>query len=55
MASLALLYTHVWHIVPLMSMLCENAISGISVSLGYVLNKLEYVVSYRPTVSTFEY
>jgi len=45
MALLALLYAHVWHIVPVMSMLCENAISGISVSLGYVLNELECVVS----------
>lgn len=45
MAFLALLYAHVWHIVPVMSMLCENAISGISVSLGYVLSKLECVIS----------
>ncbi|KAF8496773.1 hypothetical protein F5888DRAFT_1634801 [Russula emetica] len=27
--------------LPVMSMLCENAISGISVSLGYVLNELD--------------
>jgi hypothetical protein len=45
MALLALLYAHVWHIVPVISMLCENAILGISLSLGYVLNKLEYVIS----------
>ena len=42
---LALLYAHVWHIVPVMSMLCENAILGISLSLGYVLSKLACVVS----------
>ena len=56
---LALLYAHIWHTVPLMSLLCENAISGISVSLGYVLSELECVVSsscyclqceYRPYV-----
>jgi hypothetical protein len=45
MTLLAYLYAHVWHIVPVISMLCENAISGISVSLGYVLSKLECVVS----------
>jgi len=45
MALLALLYAYVWHIVPVMSMLCENAILGISLSLGYVLNKLDCVVS----------
>ena len=53
MALLALLYAHVWHIVPVMSMLCENAISGISLSLGYVMGKLECVVSspyYSPHV-----
>ena len=45
MALLAILYAHVWHTVPLMSLLCENAILGISVSLGHVLSKLECVVS----------
>jgi hypothetical protein len=45
MAWLALLYAHVWHIVPLMGMLCENATLGISMSLGYVLSKIECVVS----------
>jgi hypothetical protein len=45
MTLLALLYAHVWHIVPVMSMLCENAILGISVSLSYVLSKLECVIS----------
>ena len=43
MALLTLLYAHVWYIVPIMSMLCENAISGISLSLGYVLSILECV------------
>jgi hypothetical protein len=45
MVLLALIYAHVWHIVPVISMLCENAISGISVSVGYLLSKLECVVS----------
>jgi hypothetical protein len=45
MALLALSYAHVWHIVPVMGILCENTISGISLALGYVLSKLEYVVS----------
>ena len=42
---LALLCTHVWHTVPLISILCENAIKAISLSLGYVLSELECVVS----------
>ena len=45
MDFLSLLYAQTCHIVPLMSILCENAIPAILLSLGYVLNKLECVVS----------
>ncbi len=32
---------HVWHVVPVMGMLCWNSIKGISVSQNYILQGLE--------------
>jgi hypothetical protein len=32
---------HVWHLVPVMGMLCWNTIKGISVSQNYILQELE--------------
>src|ERR1700679_1547375 len=55
MVLLALIYAHVWHIVPVMSMLCENAISGISVSVGYLLRNLNGVFSSPSSYVTYEY
>lgn len=31
--------------VPIMGMLCGNAIAGVTMSLSYVLKELEYVLS----------
>ena len=52
---LTLSYAHLWNIVPLVSILCENAIKATSLSLDYVLSKLECVVPRRAPVSMCEY
>ena len=39
---------NVYSIVPVVGMLCGNAIAGISVSLDYILKELRCVISPRP-------